>query len=105
MPITSMRQIKCMIHPNYYVTCSYPLNPVLGISSLQVGLPSHVIYLLMGLSPIPLEVLHTFSLAKALVNGSARLSPDLTKSIVTEPSEINSLTVLCLRHICRDFPL
>ena len=62
-------------------------------------------YLLMGLSPIPLEVLHTFSLAKALVNGSARLSPDLTKSIVTEPSEINSLTVLCLRRICRDFPL
>jgi hypothetical protein len=31
----------------------------------------------MGFSPIPLDVFQTLSLAKALVNGFARLSQDL----------------------------
>ena len=43
---------------------------------------SYMAYDCMGFNPIPLDVFQTLSLVKALVNGFARLSQDLTYSIL-----------------------
>ena len=92
-----------LCHPK--ITSFFPLNSSHEISN-QMGL----VYVIgdlsfLGLSPIPLEVVLSHSLASLLVSGSAKLSIDLTKSIAITPCLSNCLNKLCLRRMCLDLPL
>ena len=59
----------------------------------------------MGFSPIPFDVLSTWSRFNPLVSWFAMLSFDFTKSIEITPVEVNCLTILYRRRMCLDLPL